>query len=147
MNMDKTIAIWASKTPRTWTFGVDRSLKWLQPGQTTLNLGFPIRFEMAQQEKNAKVIQQIRLKLGQWVNKPLSMVARVLVTNQVVIASIWYIASCADLSRSILAKAKTMVRNFIWNGHAGDTYKTARVAWDSTVLPGLSVRPSVRHVR
>jgi hypothetical protein len=28
-----------------------------------------------------------------------------------------------------------MVRNFIWNGHAGETYKTARVAWDSAVLP------------
>jgi hypothetical protein len=104
INMSKTVAIWASKSPRNWTFGANKGLKWLQPGHTTLNLGFPIDFEMAQQEKNAKVIQQIRLKLGQWVNKPLSMATRILVTNQVVLASIWYIVSGVDLSRSVLAK-------------------------------------------
>jgi hypothetical protein len=56
---------------------------------------------MSQEEKNAKVLQQVRLKLGQWVNKPLSLAARILVTNQVILASI------------ILAKTKSMVRNYI----------------------------------
>jgi hypothetical protein len=41
------------------------------------------------------------------------MVTRVLVTNQVVLASIWYIASCADLARSVFDRAQAMVRNYI----------------------------------
>jgi hypothetical protein len=113
INMEKNIAIWASDATRTWTFGGERGLKWLNPGCTVLNLGFPMGYRMSQEEKNAKVLQQIRLKLGQWVNKPLSMAARILVTNQVVLASIWYIASCADLARSVLNRAKAMVHNFI----------------------------------
>jgi hypothetical protein len=49
-------------------------------------------------------------KLSIWTNKKLSMAAQVLVTNQVVLASIWYITSCADLSKAVLQKAHTQIK-------------------------------------
>ena len=116
VNWDKSAAIWASLNPRTWQWGQEKGLRWIPEGSSVTSLGFPLGFNMGQKEKNAKVLSEIRGKLAQWVNKPLSMAARILVTNQVVLASIWYIASCADLARSVLAKARTLVRNFIWSG-------------------------------
>jgi hypothetical protein len=76
---------------------------------------------MKQKDKNDKILQQIRSKLSIWTNKKLSMAARVLVTNQVVLASIWYIASCADISKVVLHKARTLVCNFVWGGDANKT--------------------------
>lgn len=115
----------------------DRGLRWLQKGSTTLNLGFPIGFpigfNMAQQEKNAKVLQQIRSKLALWNNRKLSMAAHILVSNQAILALIWYIASGADLLRSILQKARSMVRNFVWGNDAGKN-SWAKIKWDSTIL-------------
>lgn len=116
MNLGKSTALWCSNNPRDWTYGEDRGPKQLAHGMTTLNLGFPIGVNMSQHEKNAKVLTQIRNKLAQWSSRKLSMAARVLVSNQVVLASIWYIASGADISKSILAKARALVRNFIWGG-------------------------------
>lgn len=62
------------------------------------------------------------------------MAARILVSNQVVLASIWYIASGADLAKSVLHKARALVRNFIWGGDSNKNSR-ARVRWDSAVLP------------
>lgn len=81
----------------------------MNPGATVLNLDFSISFRMTQQEKNAKVLQQIRNELAQWANKHLPMAARILVKNQVIMASIWYIENGAC---NVLNKARSMVRNF-----------------------------------
>lgn len=62
------------------------------------------------------------------------MAARILVSNQVILASIWYIASGADLAKTVLHKARAMVRNFIWGGDASKNSR-ARVRWDSAILP------------
>ena len=102
-------------------------MKWLLPGQTSRYLGFPVGYKMSQKAKNDKAIQQIRSKLAVWAPRKLSMAAHVLVTNQVVLASIWYLASCADLSKSVLQKARTLVGNFIWGG-SPDHNARARVA-------------------
>ena len=57
---------------------------------------------MQQKDKNDKVLQQFRGKLKVWSNKNLSMVGRILITNQVILLSIWYIASCTNLSQIVL---------------------------------------------
>jgi hypothetical protein len=103
------------------TWGEERGLKWIPLGFTTRYLGFPVGYQMKQKDKNDKILQQIRSKLSIWTNKKLSMAARVLVTNQVVLASIWYIASCADISKVVLHKARTLVCNFVWGGDANKT--------------------------
>jgi len=109
MNLTKSMTIWCSNNPRTWSYGEERGLKWQVLSTTTLNLGFPIGFRMSQQEKNARVLTQIQNKLVH---------GRILVNNQVILASIWYIASGADLAKSVLQKARTLIRNFVWGGDA-----------------------------
>lgn len=84
---------------------------------------------MSEHERNAKVLTQIMNKLAQWSNRKLSMATRILVSNQVIFAS-----SGADLAKSVLHKARAMVRNFIWGGDASKNSR-AKVGWDSAILP------------
>ncbi len=51
-----------------------------------------------------------------------------------IIGSVWYIASCVDLSLLALEKVKVLVHNFVWFGKI-DNQSRAKVAWDIAILP------------
>ena len=57
-----------------------------------------------------------------------------MIANQVVLSSIWYLASCTDLSGKALKLARAMVRNYMWSGQR-EASTRARVKWDTAVLP------------
>lgn len=105
INVSESTTMWCSPLLRTWLFGDDCRLKWLLVGSTTTNLGFPIGYKMTQDKNNAKVLLQIQNKLAKCNHQKLSMAARIQVSNQVILAVIWYFASGADLSRSVLQKS------------------------------------------
>lgn len=79
---------------------------------------------------------QTRTKLNQWAHKSLSLAARILVTNQIILASIWYFASCSTVSTGVLLRIRTLVRNFVWGG-SPDRRTRARVAWDTAIIPTM----------
>lgn len=64
-----------------------------------------------------------------------------MVSNQVILSSIWYLASCTDFSGKSLKLARAVVRNYIWSGKR-DSRARARVKWSTTVL--LIVRGGVK---
>lgn len=136
VNWDKTFGVWAANSPRTCSWGEDLGLKWLAEGEVTKYLGFPFGLNISQADKDAKILLQIRSKLQAWSGKKLSLAARVLVSNQVVFASIWYFCSCSDVSKTILFKARSLVRNFIWGG-APDKKTRAKVAWNTAIIPTI----------
>lgn len=57
-----------------------------------------------------------------------------MVSNQVVFSSIWYLASCIDLSSKALKLARATVRNYMWSGK-WELDARLRVKWATTVLP------------
>lgn len=90
---------------------------------------------MPQQDIDGKILQVVCTKLAIWAKKPLSMAARILISNQVILASIWYIASCAYILLSVLNKVKAMIRQYIWSsdGLFGKANR-AKVRWASVIL-------------
>jgi hypothetical protein len=70
---------------------------------------------MLQKENDNKVLQSVRGKLVVWMSKKLSLVARILVANEVILAYVWYVASCIDLSFFVVKKVKNLIRNFVWS--------------------------------
>jgi hypothetical protein len=91
---------------------------------------------MNQKEVDSKILLTIKSKLAVWAKKPLSTAARILASNQLILASIWYIASCADISLGALTKVKTLVRNYIWSSeYELDKTVRAKVGWHSAILP------------
>lgn len=80
------------------------------------------------------MLSQIRMHLSKWSNHPLSLAGRIMVYNQVVLSSIWYLASCMDLTEKTLIIAKATIRNYIWSGKR-ESCATAKVKWDTAILP------------
>ncbi len=53
--------------------------------------------------------------------------------NQVLLASMWYLATCWNPNPRMCSQVRGVVRNFIWGGKA--TNARAKVKWDTLVLP------------
>jgi hypothetical protein len=58
---------------------------------------------------------------------------RILVANQVLLASMWYIAACWNANPRMTTQIKGVVRNFIWGDK--DALARAKVKWDTLTLP------------
>ena len=134
LNLHKSVGIWLSHSERTWQWGEAAGMKWLKSGEVTKYLGYPFGLHLPQKEKDGKMLGQIRKHLAKWVSHPLSLAGRIMVANQVVLASIWYFASCTDFTGKALKLAKATVRNYIWSGKQNSCAR-AKVRWDTAVLP------------
>ena len=134
LNLHKSVGLWISSKERTWQWGEEAGMKWLLPGEVTRYLGYPFGLNIPQEEKNGKMLGQIRKHLSKWVNHPLSLAGRIMIANQVVLSSIWYFASCTDYTGKTLKIAKATVRNYIWSGKK-ESNARAKVRWDAVVLP------------
>ncbi len=63
----------------------------------------------------------------------LSLAGRILVANQVLLASIWYLAACWNPNPRMCCQVRGVIRNFIWGGK--DTPMRIKVKWDTLTLP------------
>lgn len=111
---------------REWQWGEEAELKWLVKGEVTRYLGYPFGIDISQKDKDAKMMQQIRKHLIRWSANKLSLAGRIMVSNQVVLSSIWYLASRTDFSGESLKLARAAVRNYMWSGKL-DSRARARV--------------------
>ncbi len=82
-----------------------------------------------------KLITSLKGKHESWGHKNLSLTGRILVTNQVLLASMWYLVACWDLNPHMCSHIRRVVRNFIWEGKA--TNVRAKVKWDILTLSTL----------
>jgi hypothetical protein len=72
-------------------------------------------------------------KLINWSTCRLSLARRILVANQVLLTSMWYLAASWNPNPRMCSQVRGVVRNFIW----GEKTTTARtkVKWETLVLP------------
>jgi len=134
VNWTKTYLIWASEKDRTWTWGETNGANWLQQGEHCRYLGVPMGFRVPQTVRNEKVLTQIKEALIYWSTKKLSQAGRLLISNQVILASLWYLASTVDIGLKTLKIAHGLVRDFLWSGRKEGRTR-ARVAWDAAIAP------------
>lgn len=116
LNLHKSVGIWLSQQDRTWQWGEEAGMKWLLPGEVTRYLGYPFGLNISQKDKDGKMLGQLRKHLSKWANKPLSLAGRIMIANQVVLSSIWYVAFCTDYTSKALKIARATIQNYIWSG-------------------------------
>lgn len=121
-------------TPWTWSWGEEAGLKWLLPREVTRYLGYSFGIQIAQHDKDNKMLSQVRKHLHRWANNKLSLAGRIMVSNQVILSSIWYLASCSYFSSQELKLVRAIVRNYMWSGKK-ESCARARVKWATVVLP------------
>jgi hypothetical protein len=128
INWNKSHVIWIADTPCPFTWGTDVGLHWLQPGETTRYLGFHIGFQVSAETIFTEVLLALRKKLSYWCMTHLSLASRVLIANQVILSSIWFVASYWSPHLRSIAKVVAIVRNYIWSGEDGSRLCPAKVA-------------------
>jgi len=94
INWHKSVTIWASKKERTWEWGRDEGLKWIPTNKGTRYLGIQVGFHLPPEVNFDTMMIALKGKLISWNHSMLSLAGRVLVANQVLLASIWYLAAC-----------------------------------------------------
>lgn len=72
LNLHKSVGLWIAHTPRPWNWGEATGLKWLHPSEVTKYLGYPFGLQLSQQEKDNKILSQVRKHLHRWVGNQLS---------------------------------------------------------------------------
>lgn len=98
LNWNKTVSIWTSMEAKTWPWPEDPGIRWLPVGQSTRLLGFPIGYKVPREEINNKIILAVNKALITWGSHTLSLAGRIMISNQVILASIWYLCSCSSIT-------------------------------------------------
>jgi hypothetical protein len=94
INWNKSHAIWISNSQQPFQWGDDVGLRWLQSRETTRYLGFHIGFQVSAEKRFEEVLLTMRKKLAYWCMIHLSLANRILIANQVLLSSLWYVALC-----------------------------------------------------
>jgi len=133
INWHKSAAIWASKKEKTWNWGEDVGLRWVPKGEGTRYLGIQVGFHLPSEANFDKMMLALKGKLINWSQNNLSLAGRILVANQVLFASMWYLATCWNPNPRMCCQVRRVVKNFIWGGK--DAPARAKVKWDMLALP------------
>ncbi len=132
INWHKSAAIWASKKERDWEWGEGEGLKWIPDGEGTRYLGIHVGSHLPSEANFDKMMLTLKGKLISWSHNKLSLRGRILVANQVLLASMWYIAASWNPNPRMCSQVKGVIRNFIWGGK--DAPVCTKVKWDTLVL-------------
>ncbi len=133
INWHKSTAIWASKNDRTWHWGNEVGLKWIPRGEGTRYLGVLVGFHLPPEANFDRLMVALKSKLIAWGHNLLSLAGRILVSNQVLLASMWYLAACWNPNPRMTSQIRGVIRNFIWGGK--DAPARAKVKWETLILP------------
>ena len=90
--------------------------------------------ELTPKKQIAPILLSIKRKLLFWSSAHLSLAGRIVVANQVLLATMWYITSCWIFSSSCISQLQRLILNFLWSGRKGQSAR-ARVAWSVITLP------------
>eukprot|EP00250_Pteridium_aquilinum_P015467 c22598_g1_i1 orf=254-919(-) len=101
INWRKTVAFWISSSP-TPAWSPDPGFRWIPPGTAVRYLGCQVGLDLSPEQQIAPLLLSIRKKLLFWSSARLSLAGRVVVTNQVLLATMWYITSCWIFSSSCI---------------------------------------------
>ena len=98
-------------------------------------LGCQVGLDLTAEQQIAPLLLSIQKKLLHWSSARFSFAGRVVVANQVLLATMWYITSCSIFSGSCISQVqRRLIRNFLWSGRDGGPAR-AKVAWPVITLP------------
>ncbi len=124
--------------------------RWIPSGTPVRYSGCQVGIELSPVEQIAPLLLTIRRKLLLWSTAKLSFAGRILVVNQVLLATMWYILSCWVFSKSCINQIQRAIRCFLWSGKDNDSSR-AKVAWAVISLPkaqgGLGIIDPVNQSR
>ncbi len=108
-------------------------LQWVPEGKGVRYLGILVGSHLPPDANFSKMVTSLKGKLINWSTCRLSLAGRILVVNQVLLASMWYMAAAWNPNPTMCNQIRGIVRNFIWSGKASNA--RAKVKWETLTLP------------
>ena len=133
INWHKSYGFWVGEVDRP-QWSPSAQFQWVPPGRAVRYLGCQVGLDLTAEQQIAPLLLSIRKKLLHWSSARLSLAGRVVVANQVLLATMWYITSCWVFSSSCISQVQRLIRNFLWSGRDGGPAR-AKVAWPVITLP------------
>jgi hypothetical protein len=99
-------------------------------------MGIQIAFRLLAEANFDKLMISSKGKMIAWGNYNLSLVSRILIANQVLFSSMWYMVACWNPNPKMCNQIRGVIQNFIWAGKAIRTRE--KVKWDSLTFTFLS---------
>ena len=87
---------------------------WLRRGEATRYLGFKIGMDIDCSEHYNLLVDKIKAKLIWWNARKLSLAAKIVIANQVLMATIWHTTACWIIAPKSMKVIKRLIRNFLW---------------------------------
>jgi hypothetical protein len=109
VNWCKSTAIWASKEKKEWEWGQEVGLRWSPEGQGVRYLGIQIGFRPPAKVNFEKLMLILNEKMIAWGKCNLSFIGRILVANQLLFSSMWYLATCWNPNLRMCNQIRRMV--------------------------------------
>ena len=117
MNWHKSVAFWVdSEMTEHPSWQPHEDFKWVPRGTPVRYLGCQVGIDLSPEQQIAPLLLSIRKKIAFWSTAKLSLAGRVVVVNNVLLSTIWYIASSWMFAKSTMDQIKRLVRNFLWSG-------------------------------
>ena len=133
INWHKSCGFWTGRgSPPQWL--PSPQFRWIPSGTPVRYLGCQIGIDLTAEQQIAPLLLSIRKKLLHWSSAHLTFAGRVVVSNQVLLATMWYITSCWIFSSSCISQVQRLIRNFLWSGGDGRPAR-AKVSWSVISLP------------
>jgi hypothetical protein len=132
MNWGKSIGYYFDRgDPPAWLR--DFECSWAAPGELAKLLGAPFGIELSTEDIDQFLIEKIELKLHYWTTLRLSLAARAVVVNMVLLSTLWYFITLWGGSLKATRIIKSNLMNFLWSG---STHRTrVRVNWSDCCAP------------
>jgi hypothetical protein len=133
INWNKSCAIWASKRDKEWEWGREVGLQGIPKGKGVRYLGIQVGFHLLPEANFDKLLIALKGKMINWSTSHLSVAGRILVANQVLLASMWYLPAAWNPNPRMCSQVCGVVKDFIWCGKVANA--RAKVKWETLVLP------------
>ena len=122
--------------------------QWISKGVPTRYLICQVEIDLSPNVKIGPLLLIIHTKIMFWSSAKLSLAGLVVLANNVLLSTMWHIASCWVFSKSLIMHVRHLIRNYLWSGkQGGDAY--AKVAWEIIKRPkskgGLDIVDLVDH--
>ena len=133
INWNKSMGFWVGSIVNpVWC--PQEGFQWIPHGKPIRYLGCQVGINISPEDHVAPLLIAIRKKLVYWNTAKLSLAGRVVIANQVLLASMWYILSAWLGSRSALSQVQRLIRNFLW-GSKDCSDVRAKVSWKVITTP------------
>ena len=117
-------------------WAMDPNFRWVKRGEAIRYLGFKIGMDIDRSKHHNLLVDKIEAKLIWWIARKLSFAGKIVIANQILMATTWHTAACWIIAPKLMKLIKRLMRNFLLGGIEGK-HARAKVAW-TTLIKGKS---------